>query len=291
MTRTEEALASSSGLAYYSSPAARMTNNILILYCYYEKNDIYKTNLELFLKFGLYDECDYLFIINDNLSVKIPEQNNIKVMFRKNEDYDFGAYNHALTTIDTNKYSYYFFINTSVRGPFVPIYTNLKWYQPFINLLKNDVKLVGTTINILNTNSNESNTFYNITKFTRPYTHVQTQMFAMDKECLNFLISKKLFENNNYNNYVEFIAIKEILMSQLVLKNNWNISCIIPEYQNIDYRLLKNDINFSSVNGDPNFTNGCFGRTIHPYESIFIKINRNISINEVNSISTYLLKK
>ena len=266
-------------------------NNILILYCYYEKNNIYKNNLEFFLKFGLYDECDYLFIINENLSLKIPEQNNIKVIFRKNEDYDFGAYNFALNTVDINKYNYYFFINTSVRGPFIPTYINIKWYEPFINLLKNDIKLVGTTINILNTNSNESNTFYEITKYTKPYTHVQSQMFAMDRECLKFLISKKLFEDTNYKNYVEFIAIKEILMSQLILKNNWNISCIIPEYQNIDYRLLKDDINYSSINGDPNFTNACFGRSIHPYESIFFKINRNISTNEINSISTYLLQK
>ena len=113
----------------------------------------------------------------------------------------------------------------------------------------------------------------------------------MDIECLKFLLDKNLFENNNYNNYVEFIAIKEILMSQLVLKNNWNISCIIPEYQNIDYRLLKNDINLSSINGDPNFSNACFNRTIHPYENIFIKINRNMCVNEINSISNYLLKK
>jgi hypothetical protein len=268
-----------------------MANNILILYSYYEKNNIYKNNLEFFFKYGLHEECDYLFIINGDITIYIPKQKNIKVIFRKNEDYDFGAYYDALNTININKYNYYFFINTSVRGPFIPTYTNIKWYQPFINLLKDDIKLVGTTINILNTDSNESNAFYNITKFTRPYTHVQTQMFAMDKECLHFLISAKLFENNDYNNYVEFIAIKEILMSQLVLKNNWNISCIIPEYQNIDYRLLKDDINFSSINGDPNFTNGCFGRTLHPYESIFIKINRNISINEVNSISIYLLKK
>jgi hypothetical protein len=265
-------------------------NNILILYCYYEKNNIYKNNLDLFLKTGLHDECDYLFIINGDLSIKIPEKNNIKVLFRKNEDYDFGAYNDAFDTFDTSKYDYYFFINTSVRGPFIPTYANIKWYQPFINLLTDDVKLVGTTINILNTDSTESNAFYNITKFTKPYTHVQTQMFVMTQECLKYLISVKLFENNNYNNYVEFIAIKEILMSQLVLKNNWNISCIIPEYQNIDYRLLKNDVNFSSINGDPNFTNACFGRTIHPYESIFIKINRNMCINEINSISSYLLK-
>ena len=81
-------------------------NNILILYCYYEKNNIYKNNLEFFLKFGLYDECDYLFIINENLSLKIPEQNNIKVIFRKNEDYDFGAYNFALNTVDINKYNF-----------------------------------------------------------------------------------------------------------------------------------------------------------------------------------------
>jgi hypothetical protein len=290
MTRAEDidALAPSSGLS--SSPAARMTNNILILYCYYEKNNIYKNNLELFLKTGLHDECDYLFIINGDLSIKIPEKNNIKVLFRKNEDYDFGAYNDAFDTFDTSQYDYYFFINTSVRGPFIPTYANIKWYQPFINLLTDDVKLVGTTINILNTVSKESNAFYNVTKFTKPYTHVQTQMFAMTQECLKYLISVKLFENNDYSNYVEFIAIKEILMSQLVLKNNWNISCIIPEYQNIDYRLLKNDVNFSSINGDANFTNACFGRTIHPYESIFIKINRNMCINEINSISNYLLK-
>jgi hypothetical protein len=268
-----------------------MTNNILILYCYYEKNNNYKNNLDLFLKLGLYDECDYLFIINGEVSIKIPEKDNIKVLFRKNEDYDFGAYNDGLDTIDTSEYDYYFFINTSVRGPFIPTYANIKWYQPFINLLKDDVKLVGTTINILNTDSAESSAFYNVTKFTKPYTHVQTQMFAMTRECLKYLMSVKLFENNDYNNYVEFIAIKEILMSQLVLKNNWNISCIIPEYQNIDYRLLKNDVNFSSINGDPNFTNACFSRTIHPYESIFIKINRNMCINEVNSISNYLLNK
>jgi hypothetical protein len=268
-----------------------VTNKILILYCYYEKNNIYKTNLDLFLKLGLHDECDYLFIINGDLSIKIPEQNNIKVLFRKNEDYDFGAYNYALGTIDIDKYNYYFFMNTSVRGPFIPTYADIKWYQPFINLLTDDVKLVGTTINILNTDSTESNAFYNITKFTKPYTHVQTQMFSMTQECLKFLISSKLFENNDYNNYVEFIAIKEILMSQLVLKNNWNISCIIPEYQNIDYRLLKNDINFSAMNGDSNYTNACFGRTIHPYESIFIKINRNMCINEINSISKYLIQK
>jgi hypothetical protein len=263
----------------------------LILYCYFEKDIDYINNLKIFLKLGLYDECDYLFIINGKISIEIPEKNNIKVLYRKNEDYDFGAYNDALETIDINNYNYYFFINTSVRGPFIPSYVNIKWYEPFINLLIDDVKLVGTTINILNKDTNESRSFYNKTKFEKPYTHVQTQMFAMTQECLKFLIFSKLFSNYDYDNYGEFIAVKEILMSQLVLKNNWNISCIIPEYQNIDYRTLNNDFNFSSNNGDPNFVNCCFGRTVHPYESIFIKINRNLCANEINCISNFLLKK
>jgi hypothetical protein len=274
-----------------TSAAERMTNKILVLYCYFEKNINYINNLKLFLKLGLYDECDYLFIINGKISIEIPEKNNIKVLYRKNEDYDFGAYNDALETININKYYYYFFINTSVRGPFIPSYVKIKWYEPFINLLIDDIKLVGTSINILDKDTNESNAFYNKTNFVKPYTHVQTQMFAMTRECLEFLMFSKLFSNNDYNNWSEFIAMKEILMSQLVLKNNWNISCIIPEYQNIDYRLLNNDLNFSSNHGDPNFTNATFGRTVHPYESIFIKINRDLCVNEINSISNFLLKK
>ena len=267
------------------------TQKILVLYCYFEKNINYINNLQLFLKLGLYEECDYLFIINGKISIEIPEKDNIKVLYRKNEDYDFGAYNDALETININNYNYYFFINTSVRGPFIPPYVNIKWYEPFINLFINDVKLVGTSINILNKETNESRAFYNKTKFAKPYTHVQTQMFAMTQECLKFLIFSKLFSNHDYDNWIEFIAVKEILMSQLVLKNNWNISCIIPEYQNIDYRTLKNDINLLSDHGDPIRSNSCFGRTVHPYETIFFKINRNLCINEINSFSNFLLEK
>ena len=91
MTSTEYKQISSIGLENYSS-----YNKILVLYCYFEKNINYINNLQLFLKLGLYDECDYLFIINGTVSIKIPEKDNIKVLYRKNEDYDFGAYNDGM---------------------------------------------------------------------------------------------------------------------------------------------------------------------------------------------------
>lgn len=273
--------------------------DILVIYAYYEKDDTYRENLEFFIKKGIYDDdiCDYIIVVNGEIKSDLPKnvnKQNVRVLYRENKGYDYGAYDCALNSFANNeleKYKYFIFLNTSVRGPFIPKYNKIKWYEPFINLIKEDVKLVGTTINILNTsNSEHSQIFERMTGFKRPHTHVQSQMFAMDLECLKFLMEKGLFQSTNYNNMTEFIASKEIMMSQLVLKNNWNISCIIPEYQNINYRTLNYDINPTSHNNDPNFMNGCFGRTIHPYECIFIKTNRYISINEINSITNYEIK-
>jgi lipopolysaccharide biosynthesis protein len=263
-------------------------SRILVIYAYYEKDNIYKNNLEYFLRKGLDNNCDYIFAINGHCSVQIPDMSNIKIIHRSNDGYDFGAYDDALMTINIHNYAYFIFLNTSVRGPFLPPYISLsmKWYEPFINLIKNNVKLVGTSINILNSVSSEhSQIFERITGFGRPHTHVQSQFFAMDKKCLEYLLSKNLFSSCKYKNMTEFIAHKEIMMSQLVLKNGWNISCIIPEYQRIDYIRLDTDINHTALNHDPCFIGSCFGRTVHPYEIIFIKTNRGISVNEINSLS------
>lgn len=71
------------------------------------------------------------------------------------------------------------------------------------------------------------------------------------------------------------------------MKHGWNICGILPEYQNIDFRIL--DINTTGLDHDPVFPNSCFGRTVHPYECIFIKTNRDISTNEINSMTKHIL--
>ena len=266
----------------------------LVIYCYYEKSNEYQENLKFFLKHGINDEMDYVFIINGNVcNVQIPSLKNIKILSRHNDNFDFGAYAYAIkNTENIYTYEYIFFINTSVRGPFLPSYCKNKWFEPFINLFKDDIKLVGTTINILNCVSRESEKFRLLTNYEKPYTHVQSQMFVLNKESLQFLINKNFFNFSVKNdNFVDFIANTEILMSQLILKNNWNISCILSDYQNIDYRKIKKDINFTSKQGDPNFVNSCFGRSLHPYDVIFIKTNRQIMNNEINSLTLTFNKK
>ena len=167
-------------------------NNTLVLYCYFEKNDDYKNNLLYFLNNGIEENIDYIFIINGNNTINIPSSKNIKIIYRDNIGYDFSAYGEALKNIHIDKYKYFFFINTSVRGPFLPNYIKLSWTEPFKNLLKNDVKLVGSTINLTeDLDFNNLDIPYEKKKY---YPHVQSQMFATDLECLKFLINKDIFD-------------------------------------------------------------------------------------------------
>ena len=261
----------------------------LVIYSYYQKNDEYVKNLEFFIKNAIYDDIDYIFCINGKeCSISIPSQPNIKLLPRDNKDYDFGAYSDALETVNIDLYDYFFFINTSVRGPFLPedIRSNTRWTAPFIKLLTDDVKLVGTSINIFNiTDPAELNkkpiSLLTETGYNPPFAHVQSQVFLLGKEGLQFLISKKFFEQPPESDFDTFIILREVMLSQLILKNNWNINCILKKYQGVDYRNITEDINTTSVNGDPYYIGAYFGENIKPYDVIFIKTNRNVSTDEI----------
>jgi hypothetical protein len=52
---------------------------------------------------------------------------------------------------------------------------------------------------------------------------------------------------------------------------------MLPEYNKPDYRSLTHEINPSAREGDSGFEHSYFGRTVHPYEAMFIKTSRNTS--------------
>jgi hypothetical protein len=218
---------------------------------------------------------EYIIVINGKCSIDInsylKEDSKLTILERENEGYDFGAYYHALLNKDVlnNPYKNYIFLNTSIRGPYLNNkyinydYTN--WYKIFTDMIKEDVKLVGTTINICTLKFNKLN------DFNPPYTHVQTQLFGMDHECLSFLYDKIFAYKVDESNFNDLIELKEVRMSLLVLQNNWNINCPLSHYKNLDYRQIKSNFNPTSANGDPSFRNAYFGRTYNKYEVVFIK--------------------
>ena len=253
---------------------------ICCLYAYYEKNQLYKDNLEYFLNNGILDHLDYYIIINGKCSVLIPKKNNIIVFQRENIGYDFGAFSYSIQRIN-KEYDYYFFLNTSVIGPLWK--TNYKnsikdWTIPFLKLFNKDVVLVGTSINIL-TNNNVGK--YNLKKIYHkdgPYSHVQSMFFCINNSYYNYLKKINFFNENEMNNapkLLYIIAYKEIGLSQIALKNGWNINSILSKYKDLDYRTLDKNINLSSGSGDPYYKGRYFGDSIDKYEAIFYKNNRN----------------
>lgn len=251
----------------------------LIFYCYYEKTKECQNNLQYFIDNAIYEEYDYVFILNGGTGITITAQKNITIVKRQNIGTDFHAYAHIINAItNLNDYDNFFFVNSNVCGPFIPKYSNMKWTDAYINLLKDNVKLVGSTIIIPNTYTEKTIDFRTKYNFMLPYTYVNTDIFALNKEGFQLMKDKIL---------TQVPDLPDILLTQLILKQGWNISCLIPEYQNIDYRTLKHDINNTSINGDPNFENAYFGNTFHKYELIFTKkslyvrkpVNSNIKMH------------
>ena len=249
---------------------------ICCFYAYYEKNDSYKNNFIYFLNNGILDNVDYHIIINGKCSVEIPKRNNITIYTRENKGFDFGAYGHAIKKI-TKKYDYYFFINTSVCGPYLKD-KDKQWTSYFIELFNNDVKLVGTSINVFPYESLiKGFNLKDIYGKDKPFTHIQSMFFCIDSYYFDYLNSINFFDEDTLNketNMYYVIANKEIGLSQILLKKGYNINSILPKYKGIDYRLVNSNFNYSAPNGDPYFKNKYFGDSIDKYDVIFFKTNR-----------------
>ena len=243
----------------------------LLLYSFYEtKNSI--NNLKFFIKNGIIDSNDifYIFIVNGKSSVVFPQNTNIKVLYRDNIGYDFAAWSYGLKSIDYFNYKFFIFLNDTVIGPYIPRYIdkNNKWYIMFCNLLNNEYKLSGLTINY---------NPWNITKYNE---HVQSMMFCTDLCGLNLLIQHKILCDSidNYKSVIKnkqlYIIKYEIGMSKIILQNNFKITALY-------YCAIK-----KIKTGDVWYNNKYFDTTINPLETMFIKSNRisNKLINMYNKI-------
>jgi len=239
------------------------------LYAYYEKNDKYKNNFEYFLQNGILEDVDYYIIINGTSTVTVPEGPNVTVFHRENIGFDFGAYSHAIDRMN-QKYDYYFFLNTSVCGPYLHD-NSKKWTEYFIELFnKDDIKIVGTSINICNYPTYKP--AYADKNFG---SHVQSMFFCLNREYFEYLQSIDYFNEEKLNTLTmpELIMQYEIGMSQIALNKGWNINCILSKYKDLDYRTLDENSNEASVGyyGDPYYEGSYFGNTIDKYEVIFFK--------------------
>jgi hypothetical protein len=275
-------------------------NKTLVLYVFHEFNN----RVEYFINNSIFKHplVDFIIIYNNNsnnniihtkLREMIPEY--VNVIVRENLGYDFGGWSRALFNPLNNynddekylyeKYKYFIFLNSSVIGPFVPIYYKKKWTDIFIEQLNeqnsnNNVKIIGPTINACGGMAG-------IYVPVEHGAHVQTYLFCIERNTLDFLIKEKIFENENENknliNYYKNMTFndairKEISMSRKIIENGGNIGSMLKMYINVDFtfknktseQYKKNNIIFY---GDIMYKDA-INKLWSEYDVVFFKGNR-----------------
>ena len=238
--------------------------NSVIIYTYFSSPSA-DYNLKFFVKKELSykDNIDYIIVINGynyDKTIEFPNLDNLTILKRENIGYDFGGHNYALNYIEINskKYDYYFFMNSGVIGPIIPHYlTETHWTNIFIKKINELVKLVGTTIVCL------------------PHTDsggygpkVEGFFFMVDNIGLNLLKNQQNIFCNHNDKYSAIVN-GEYGLSNCILKNGFSIDCMLPKYQNIDW---KNNDNYNLNNNiHPSRKNSFYGYSINPYDVIFHK--------------------
>jgi hypothetical protein len=254
-----------------------MPQKKLVIYHYFEKNSNYRDNFLHFQIFGVRSEVDYVFIISGDCSVDLPTLPNVVYFFTDHKRSDFGGYAQLINEgFDLSPYDNIFFINSSVRGPFVPPYFSQPWCESFLDKMHIDVGAVGSSICTLNEDFRHSINYQARYGGNPPYSHVQTMAYVLRKKVLSKLIADGFYLEDRDTTKTLAIEDYEIHLSQLVLKQGWNLRCLLSEFNGIDYRLPHTNPNPTSTVGDPNEVLGYFGRSVHPYETIFIKTNRDL---------------
>ncbi|KAI8823999.1 uncharacterized protein EV422DRAFT_518560 [Fimicolochytrium jonesii] len=218
---------------------------------------IQNENIEFFLKHGLQSNVDILFVLNSPLpsNITIPEHYpNIYVWQKENACYDLGSFKQGVERMrDVYKKTYikYLVVNASVRGPFLPTYAQHScWADLFTSRLSSTVKMVGTT--------------YNCDEWFPK--HVQSMLLAFDQVGYDAAIGPM----DCPKQLSEAITTGEIRFTDRIHEKGYQVDAVMSAFHGIkDFERVCNQ-------KDVNFPNLYFGRSLHPYEVVFIKSNRNI---------------
>eukprot|EP00879_Flechtneria_rotunda_P012042 GHRR01012577.1.p1 GENE.GHRR01012577.1~~GHRR01012577.1.p1 ORF type:complete len:347 (+),score=93.53 GHRR01012577.1:547-1587(+) len=227
--------------------------------------------------------ADYIIIVQEDPSLKrvpLPDPPaHAKYVHHRNECYDWGTYGWLLLEsgmVDIKQYRYFFFVNSSVRGPYLPAYARgyVHWMSAFTSKLSGNVKLVGSTI------SCEGSPLHGQqTGKWRHNPHVQSYAVATDQVGLQLLIKNRQVFACHEDRW-DTIYYSELGSSKCILDAGYNIACLMLRYQGVDWRDKNNwDCNAKLT---PATEFSCDGTSLDPLEVMFVKVKSYMITSEIS---------
>ena len=110
----------------------------------YKESENARRNLIFFLHQGLHGAADFIFILNGETDAAdwIPALDNVRVVRRPNLCFDLGAFGEVLRDGDLwRRYRRFITLNASIRGPFVPTWSDKCWSDAYLERVTEDVKV------------------------------------------------------------------------------------------------------------------------------------------------------
>ena len=266
---------------------------VLVVYAYYEE-DWRAENLEFFIDHAVFPndllhtyEIEYVFVINGwNISIQFPECDNIHVIYRENTGFDLCSWKTGIDYFfskaqNQNNFHYLILMNESVRGPFLPNFIKFsEWPKPFIELFKDNVKLVGTTC------ACGKEGYFPL--------HIQSMFLVLDRVSYQLIRDRLVC---GLQTKVDVINHFELSIARMVIDAGYNIACMSIWWRDWDFRnraktreRCKKWVTTHPY-GDNYYPGKGEGGDLYPLELIFFKTSRNVRDEDLSHITKLYYKQ
>ncbi|KAL4421190.1 hypothetical protein ABPG77_010065 [Micractinium sp. CCAP 211/92] len=285
---------------------------VLVSYSFFEKDAVQRDNFDFFItigmgvdnRFGGPANTDFVVVVNGKVCrpcarlypmlQEVPallpslsavyEGQGLAVLKRaENEGMDFAAHNITLTWLAAQarlgRYKYYIFLNSSIKGPFVPAYMpgTWQWTQAYTDGLRGDVKAVGSSLVCLP--EVDAGGFG---------PKLESWAFGVDQDGLEALLREGVFQLRTCKLCDEGVVVKgEYGLTNSLMKYGYNVATIMAMYRGVDWRDRRHWRCNNNVHPSRHGTYD--GITMHPFETVFLKASWHVGEPFVDKYAAWML--
>ncbi|TKW55201.1 hypothetical protein CTA1_1249 [Colletotrichum tanaceti] len=265
---------------------AKQADRALILFTYAE-SEASRANLLFFLRHGLHGAADFVFVFNGDTDAAalVPSRENVKIVKRDATCFDLGAAGQVLREGDLwKRYRKFILMNASLRGPFLPSWTDSCWSDLFLSKVTDKVKLVGITANC------------------SPRFYLPSMILATDKVGMSLLLDPQAAlaasTPDKYGGADDPVGLSgcydswekavhaEMGMTSIILNGGYGVDVMMSGFhRGVGHKAY---CDMSQGVGDVLNPGGYFGSNVHPYETVFINPSRGITPVLVDNLGQWM---